>query len=212
MQNEILSAPLLIRRLRHLRVWRSVGARLRITGQTVHSLLPLSPSSIAYSNLVLANGRWGSAANKVTRHYRISDFDPVHNSKMRHINYNVITHCSPPQPNSVTIMAIYLYMSLYMKTWRKTGSWQHIALLPKDDCATVLALSGLRCADVPLRNYSLAAPSQVTCVENFVKFGMWSLRYRPERQAVIALRRTRPEGEVIIGVASHLPFVTHSVI
>jgi len=45
-QNEILSAPLLIRRLR---VWRPVRARLRMTGQTVHSLLSLSPSSIAYS-------------------------------------------------------------------------------------------------------------------------------------------------------------------
>ena len=60
----------------------------------------------------------------------------VCNSKMYHMNYNVITHCVPPQQNSVTVMTSYLYKHNCVKmrchpttccTQRRTEPWPHAA-------------------------------------------------------------------------------------
>lgn len=46
-----------------------------------------------------------------TKQYNLTIAGKSANSGPRHVNYDIITHCSPPQPNSiVTRMASYLYM------------------------------------------------------------------------------------------------------
>jgi len=37
------------------------------------------------------------------------------NSRQCHVNYDIITQCSLPQPNSMTIMISYLFMLHYVK-------------------------------------------------------------------------------------------------
>ena len=63
---------------------------------------------------------WNSAE---TQQFRGNGQIPRHGSKFRSprktvgLNYDIIMHCSPPQPNFVTIINSYLYMSHYVKIW-----------------------------------------------------------------------------------------------